>query len=98
MGDISLGRVTAPDRRCIPIPLVLCLFQVVFGNSEMVHEVSFGKESLSGSLSMSSMEHKEGMVCLGKRSGEIGGGGSDLSLFLRDGELNVSQGNGYAEI
>ena len=46
-----------------------------------------GKESLSGSLSMSSMEHVVSMFCRGRRGGEIGEGGSGLGFsFLRIGE------------
>jgi hypothetical protein len=30
---------------------------------------------------MSSMEHEEGMFCLGRRGGEMGDGGSDLCFF-----------------
>ncbi len=39
---------------------------------------------------MSSMEHVEGMFCLGMRGGEMGDGGCDLGFFMRAGELSVS--------
>ena len=51
------------------------------GYKYVVYAVKFGKESLYGSLSTSSMVHVEGMFCLGRRGGDIGDGGSDLGFF-----------------
>ena len=39
-----------------------------------MHVVGFGKESLSRSLSIRSMLHVEGMLCLERHYGEIGDG------------------------
>jgi hypothetical protein len=52
------------------------------GGSNVVYAVGFGKESLFGSLSTSSMVRAEGMFCRERRGGEIGDVGSDLG-FLR---------------
>jgi hypothetical protein len=52
------------------------------GGNNVVYAVGYGKESLAGSLLTSSMLHVEGMFCIGRRGGEIGDGGSDLSLFV----------------
>ncbi len=53
--DSSVGETVAPDGRCILILLVVSLFQVVLGGTCAVYEVGRGRESLSGSLSVSSM-------------------------------------------
>jgi len=71
-----MGEVAATDGRCTPILLVVSLFQVVFGGTCVVYEVGRGRESMSGSLSVSSMEQVVGMFCLGRRGGEMGDGGS----------------------
>ena len=34
--DMSVGEAAAPDGRCIPMPLVLCLFQLVLGGTNVV--------------------------------------------------------------
>ena len=58
-----------------------------------------GKESLSGSLSMSSMEHVVGMFCLDRRGCETGEGGSGLGFFfLRIGELRSLEGVRFAGV
>ena len=56
----------------------------------MVYEVGRGKESLSVSLSVSSMEQVVGMFCLRMRGGEMGDGGFVMYLVLRIGEYGVS--------
>jgi len=88
-----VGEAVAPDGRCIPIPLVICLFHLVRGGGSVVYAVGFGKKSMFGSLSTSSMVHAEGMFCQGRRGGEIGDVGSDLGfLRIRVGELKASGG------
>ena len=62
-----MGEAAAPDGRCTPIPLVLCLLHLERGGTNIVYAVGFEKESLSGSLSTSSMVHVEGMFNLGRR-------------------------------
>jgi hypothetical protein len=62
--------------------LVLCLFQVVLGGTIVMCAVSFGKESLSRSLSICSTVHVDVMFCLGRRGGEMGDGGSVSRFFL----------------
>ena len=54
----------------------------VWGGTNVMYGVRFGKESLARSLSVSSIVHVEEMFCLGRRGGEIGDGGSDLGLFF----------------
>ena len=49
----------------------------------MVYEVGRGRKSLSGSLTVSSIEQVLGMFCLGRRGGDMGGGGCLLYLVLR---------------
>ena len=88
-GDSSVGEAAAPDGRCTPIILVLRLFHVVLGGTCVVYEVGRGRESLSGSLSVSFTEQVLGMFCLGRRGGEMGDGGSVLYLVLRIGEYGV---------
>ncbi len=62
-----MGEASARDGRCTPIPLVLCLFQLVRGGTNVVYAAGFGKESLSGSLSTSSMVHVEVLFYQGRR-------------------------------
>jgi hypothetical protein len=65
-----------------------------------VYDVGLGKETLSGALLMNSIEHVEGMFCLGIPGGEMRDHGfSDLGflLFLVV-ELNVSESVGYVEV
>ena len=88
-GDSSVGEAAAPDGRCNPILLVVTLFQVMFGGMCVAYEVGRGMESLSGSLSVSSMWQVVGMFCLGKRGGEMGDGGSVLYLALPMGDHGV---------
>jgi hypothetical protein len=57
------------------------LIPVGAGGSNVVYDVGFGKESLFGSLSTSSMVRAEGMFCRERRGGEIGDVGSDLGFF-----------------
>lgn len=69
------------------------LIPVGAGGSNVVYDVGFGKESLFGSLSTSSMVRAEGMFCRERRGGEIGDVGSDLGfLRIRVGELKASGG------
>jgi hypothetical protein len=72
--DKSVGEAAAPDGRCTPILLVPCLFQVALGGTKEVYDVGLGKESLSKSLSMSSIKHVEGLFCLERRDGRWGMG------------------------
>ncbi len=52
----------------------------------MVCEVGLGKEFLSRSLSISSMEQVVSVFCLWRRGRELGGGGFVLCLYLGLGE------------
>ena len=53
----------------------------------MAYEVVRGRESLSGSLSVSSIWQVVGMFCLGRRGGEMGVCGSVLCLVFEYGGL-----------
>jgi hypothetical protein len=55
----------------------------------VAYEVGRGRESLFGSLSVSSMWQVVGIFCLGRRYGEMGDGGSILYLVLRMGDCGV---------
>ncbi len=77
-----MGDTVAPDGTCTLIVLVLCLFLVVFGGTNLMYDADYGKKSLSGSLSMSSIEHVEGIFCLERRGEEMGDGVSDFVFFL----------------
>ena len=70
---------------------MLSVFQVVLGGACVVYEVGRGRESMAGSLSVSSMEQVVGMLCLGSRVGEMGDGGSILSMVLHLEEYCVGQ-------
>ena len=85
-GDRSVGEVVAPDGRCTPILLVLSLSQVVLRGTCVVYEDGCGKDSMSGSFSVSYMEQVVGMICPGRRGGEMRDGGYTLCLILRIGE------------
>ena len=63
----------------------------------MVYEVGRGRESLSGSLSVSSMWQIVGMSCLGRHGGEMGVGGSVLYIVLRMGDCGV-WGKSWVEV
>ena len=63
----------------------------------MVCGVGRGRESLSGSLSVSSMWQIVGMFCLGRRGGEMGDGGYVLYITLRMGDCGVS-GRSWVEV
>ena len=88
-GGSSVGEAAAPDGRCTPILLLVSLFHVVLGGTCVAYEAGRGRESLSGSLSVSSMWQVMGMFCLGRRGGEMGDGGSVLYLVLRMGDCGV---------
>ncbi len=75
MMDRSVGEAAAPGGTCIPIMLVLCLFEVVLGGTKEVYDVGIGKKTLTRSLLLSSIDHVEGMFCLGRRVGKMGGWG-----------------------
>ena len=81
-GDTSVGEVAIPDGRCTQILLVISLFPVVLGGTCGAYEVSGGRESLSGSLSVSYMVQTVGMFFRGRRGGEMGDGGSVLHLVF----------------
>ncbi len=71
----------------------------MWGGSNVIYAVGFGKESLIGLLSMSSMVHVESVFFMARRGGEIGDDGSDMGLLLiRVGESNVSGGVGFVEV
>ena len=63
----------------------------------MLYEVGCGRDTLSGSLSVSSMEQAVYMFCLERRGGEMGGCGSVMYLVLRIGEYGVS-GMSWVEV
>ena len=56
-------------------------FQEVFGGTRDVYGSSRLRESLSGSLSLSSMWHVVGIALLGSRAGDVGEFGQVLSLL-----------------
>jgi hypothetical protein len=95
--DSSEGEDAAPDGRCTPIPLVVSLFQVVLGGTCAVYEVGRGRKSLSGSLSVSSMEQVVDIFCLGRRGGDMWDGGSVLYLVLRIWECGML-GRSWVEV
>ena len=69
------------------------------GGTNVVYAIEFGKHSLSGSLSMSSMVHVEGMFCLGRRGGEVGDDGSDMGfLLMRIREMKASEVVGFVSL
>ena len=53
--DRRLGETAAPEGWCTPIIFAFSRFREVFGGTSDVHGWSCVRESLSGSLSMSSM-------------------------------------------
>jgi hypothetical protein len=53
------------------------------GGTKVVHNVRLGKEFLSGSLPVSSMEQLVCVHCMGRRGGEMGDSGYIFDLFLR---------------
>ena len=69
------------DDECVPSSV---------GRYMCVYEADPGKDSLSGSLSVSSMEQVLGSVCLRRRGWEMGDDGSVLCQILRIRELGVS--------
>ncbi len=77
-----MGEAAAPVWRCTPILLLFCLFQDGYGGgTKIMYGVRLGKDSLSGSLSMSYIVHVESKFCLGRRGGKIGDGDSDWGFF-----------------
>jgi len=64
------------DGRCTPFCWCFS-YSRLCGGTNVMYIVRFGKESMAGSLSISTMVHVQYMFCLGRRCGEIGDGGSD---------------------
>ena len=62
--DRRVGEIAAPVWLCTPIMCVFSLFQDVFGCSRDAYGAFRWRESLSGSLSMSSMRHVFGIGLL----------------------------------
>ena len=60
-----------PDGRWIPILWMPVLFHDVFGGINVVYDEVCGWESLSGSLSVSSMVQDRGIWRLGSLGGEV---------------------------
>ena len=67
-----MGEAAAPDGRWIPIMWVSVLFHDVLGCTNVVYADECGWESLSGSLSASSMVQDRDIWRLGSRGGEVG--------------------------
>jgi hypothetical protein len=61
---------------------LLIPFSKWVGGIIVMYDVEFRKESLSGSLPMSSMVHVEGIFFLGRRGREKGNVGSDLGFLF----------------
>ena len=66
-----MGEVDAPDGRWIPILWVSVLFHDMFGCTNVAYAEVCGWESLSGSLSVSSMVEDRGIWRLGSLGGEV---------------------------
>ena len=79
--DRRVGEIAAPDWLCTPIICVLSLFQGVSGCTRDAYGASRWRESLSGSLSMSSMRHVLGMGLLGSFGGDRGVWGRGLCFL-----------------
>ncbi len=60
---------------------VFSRFQEVFGGTRDVYGSARLRESLSGSLSLSSMWHVDGIALLGSRDGEVGECGRGFGLL-----------------
>ena len=73
--DRRVGETAAPVWLCTPITCALSLFQDVFGCTRDAYEASRLRESLSGSLSMSSMRPVFGIGLLGNFGGDVWGRG-----------------------
>ncbi len=67
--DRRVGEIAAPVWLCTPIMRALSLFQDVFVGTIDAYGASRWRESLSGSLSMSSMRHVFGINLLGSFGG-----------------------------
>ena len=61
------------------------MFQDVFGGTRDAYGVSRWRESLSGSLSVSSMRHVFGIGLLGSFGGDMGVWGRGLCFFVKGG-------------
>jgi hypothetical protein len=79
--DRRVGETAAPVWLCTPIMCALSLFQDVFGCTRDAYEASRLRESLSGSLSMSSMRHVFGIGLLGSFGGDMGVWGRGLCFL-----------------
>ena len=67
-----MGETAAPVWWCIPIMDVFSLFQDVLGCTRDAYGTFRWRESLSGSLSVSSMRHVIGIGLLGSFGGDMG--------------------------
>ena len=79
--DRRVGEIAAPVCLCTPIICVFSLFQGVFGCTSDAYGASRCRESLSGSLSMSSMRHVFGIGLLGSFGGDLGVWGRGLCFL-----------------
>ncbi len=79
--DRRVGEIAAPVWLYTPIICVLSLFQGVFGCTRDAYEAFRWRESLSRSLSMSSMRHVLGMGLLGSFEGDRGVWGRGLCFL-----------------
>ena len=79
--DMRVGEIVVPVWQCTPIICVLSLFQGVFGCTRDVYGAFRWRESLSGSLSLSSMRHVLGMGLLGSFGGDRGVCGRGLCFL-----------------
>jgi len=70
-GEMRVDEVVAPDGRWVPILWVPVMFHDVFGGTNMVYAEVCGWESLSRSLSASSMVQDKGIWRIGSLGGEV---------------------------
>ena len=66
-----MGEAEVPNGRWIPILRVFVLFHDVLGGTNVVYAEACGRESLFGSLSVSSMVQEWGIWRLGSLGGEV---------------------------
>ena len=87
--DRRVGEAAAPFVRWVPILGILSVFHGVCGNTRVVYGVGFGKESLSGSLSVISIVQSKGVGWRGRRAGETGESVCALCFLIRGDEGGV---------
>ena len=87
--DRRVGEAAAPVVRWVPILGTFSVFHGVCGKTRVAYGVGFGKESLSGSLSVISIVQSRGVGWRGRRAGETGGGVCALCFLLRGDEGGV---------